>query len=132
MTRLLRDYLFDVRYATHRFVLAWLLYLLILVLGSVPHARADIGLLAPGLVLHALAYGGLTCLLASGLRTGPWRNSVQAVLLIAIMGAGDECVQSFFPYRHAAVSDWVVDCLAGFVAATMMVYWYPWAAPRRR
>jgi VanZ family protein len=42
------------------------------------------------------------------------------VLAIAAMGAGDEYVQSFFPYRGASVHDWAVDVSAAIVASSMM------------
>jgi VanZ family protein len=40
------------------------------------------------------------------------------------MGALDEYVQSFFPYRSADVMDWVVDVSAGiFSAAILRTLW---------
>ena len=41
-------------------------------------------------------------------------------LWIAAMGAGDEYVQSFFPYRGASVRDWAVDVSAAIVASSVM------------
>ena len=44
------------------------------------------------------------------------------------MGAGDELLQSFFPYRGAAVGDWLVDCSAALLTAALL-----WAVlPKRR
>lgn len=111
-------------YARLRYWSAIVLYLLILVLGSVPHARADLGEVASGVVLHSLAYGGLAFLLfTGGSGSAAWRGA-KAVLTVALMGALDEFVQSFFPYRHAAVSDWLVDCTAALLAALLM--WGLW------
>ena len=103
---------------------AMFLYLLILVLGSVPGARADIDEVASGLVLHSCAYAGLAFLVFTGGRGSPAWRAVKAVLTIALMGALDEVVQSFFPYRHAAVSDWLVDCNAALLASLFM--WGLW------
>jgi VanZ family protein len=36
------------------------------------------------------------------------------------MGAIDEFVQSFFPYRTASVTDWLVDVGAGTLAAAAL------------
>ena len=111
-------------YARLRYWSAIVLYLLILVLGSVPHARADLGEVASGVVLHSLAYGGLAFLLFTGGSGSAARRGAKAVLTVALMGALDEFVQSFFPYRHAAVSDWLVDCTAALLAALLM--WGLW------
>jgi VanZ family protein len=46
---------------------------------------------------------------------------VKAVLTIAAMGALDEYIQSFFPYRHGSVGDWV-DVSAAMVTACSL-YW---------
>ena len=42
-----------------------------------------------------------------------------------LLGALDEFVQSFFPYRHAAVHDWVVDCTAACAIAAVLCAWLP-------
>jgi VanZ family protein len=60
----------------------------------------------------------------TGSAGGPALRAAKAVLAVAIMGAGDEFVQSFFPYRGAAVSDWMVDCAAAL--ATCAVLWALW------
>ena len=112
------------RHARLRYWSAIVLYLMILVLGSIPNARADIGEVASGVVLHSCAYGGLAFLLfTGGSGSAAWRG-VKAVLTVALMGALDETVQSFFPYRHAAVSDWLVDCTAALLASLLM--WGLW------
>ena len=105
------------RYQRTRFYAAFGLYAMILILGSVPHARAEIGEVAPGLVLHSVAYAVITFLLASGSARSDRGRAVQAILIAMVMGAVDELVQSFFPYRTAAVSDWLVDCAAALVTA---------------
>jgi VanZ family protein len=103
-----------------RIRLALIAYLAILVLGSIPGARADIGRVASGLVLHSVAYAGLTVLLFCGIGGSAMRRALASVLAIAVMGALDEGVQSFFPYRGAAVGDWLVDCTAAVLAAAGM------------
>ncbi|RFP09716.1 hypothetical protein D0T25_29275 [Duganella sp. BJB488] len=115
-------------HARLRYWTAIILYLLILVLGSLPGARQDIGQVASGLILHSIAYAGLTFLIFTG-GTGSARlRAGKAVLTIALMGALDEYVQSFFPYRHGAVSDWLVDCNASVLTALFM--WALWTRYR--
>ena len=117
MFRLFSHWLTGPRYQRTRFYTAFFFYAMILVLGSVPHARAEIGEVASGLVLHSVAYAVITFLLASGSARSDRGRAIQAILIVVVMGAVDESVQSFFPYRTAAVSDWLVDCAAALVTA---------------
>jgi VanZ family protein len=103
-------------------------YALILVGGSLPGAREHIGHYASGLVLHALAYAILTFLLFAGMRGDETSRAVRSVLVIAAMGAFDEYLQSFFPYRNASVTDWLVDVGAGTLAAAALRTFWPRAA----
>ena len=120
-------------HARLRYWSAIVLYLLILVLGSIPGARAEIGTVAPGLVLHSCAYAGLTFLLFTGGSGSLLRRAAKAVLTIMLMGALDEYVQSYFPYRHASVSDWMVDCNAAVLCAALLcVLWSRYAATPQR
>jgi hypothetical protein len=95
---------------------AVLMYLMIVVTGNIPGARADIGQYAPGFVLHGTAYAVLACLCFLGSTGSMATRAVKAVLAVALMGAGDEFIQSFFPYRGADVRDWAVDCIAAILA----------------
>ena len=99
---------------------AVLMYLTIITTGNIPGARADIGAFAPGPVLHSIAYAVLAILWFSGSRGSPVVRACKAVLAVAAMGAGDEFVQSFFPYRGADVRDWAVDVGAAIVAGSVM------------
>jgi VanZ family protein len=111
-----------------RYWTAIVLYLLILILGSIPGARQDIGEVASGVILHSLAYAGLAFLIFTGSKGSLPVRAVKAVLTIALMGALDEVVQSFFPYRHGAVSDWLVDVNAAVLTAGFM--WVLWTRYR--
>lgn len=103
---------------------AIVLYLSILIFGSIPGARADIAHYAPGGVLHSVAYSVLTALLFSGQTGNRAERAVTAVLTIMALGAFDEYVQSFFPYRSANVMDWAVDVIAGISSAALL--WIVW------
>ncbi|MDL2357844.1 MAG: VanZ family protein [Pseudomonadota bacterium] len=96
------------------------MYVTILVMGSVPGARAQIGHYATGVVLHSLAYAILTALVYTGSTGSAGVRALKAVLTVALMGAGDELLQSLFPYRGAAVNDWLVDCAAAIITATVL------------
>ena len=99
---------------------AILMYLAILIAGNLPGARADIGHYASGVALHSTAYAVLAALWFFSLSGSPAARALKSVLAVAAMGAGDECIQSFFPYRGASVGDWAVDCSAAIVVIGLL------------
>lgn len=123
-----RSLLLDPAYRSLRFHSALTLYLMIVVIGSIPGARADIGQVASGYVLHSTAYATIAWLLVTGTRGRLGLCATKAVLGVALMGALDETVQSFFPYRHADIHDWMVDCLAALAACALAGLLLPRAA----
>jgi VanZ family protein len=114
-----------------RYGSALLIYVAILVMGSIPGARAEIGHYATGLVLHSLAYAALTLLVFTGSEGSARSRALRSVLTIALMGAGDELLQSLFPYRGAAVGDWLVDCSAAVITSALLWALLPRSVPAR-
>ena len=132
MSAVLSLLLFEPRLRAARLRLALLLYAGVLVAGSVPGARAEVGAIAPGVVLHGLTYAFLTLLWFLGSTgSGPVR-AAKAVLAIALMGAGDELVQSFLPYRNGALADWMIDVAAACLTSTALAIAVPAAEAARR
>lgn len=133
MPALLSTLVLDPKLSTVRRACAILMYLTILVAGSIPGARAEIGHVASGLVLHSIAYAVLAFLWFTGSAGSPAVRAAKAVLAVAVMGAGDEYVQSFFPYRGSDVHDWMVDCAAAIVTSAVLYAVMPKAgtAPQR-
>jgi hypothetical protein len=129
MTDMLSQLLMHPRLRSAFLACAALMYLAIIVTGNIPGARADIGHYAPGVVLHSSAYAVLACLCFLGSSGSPAARAVKAVLAVALMGAGDEVIQSFFPYRGADVRDWAVDCTAAVLAVLALCAALP-KAPR--
>jgi len=124
--------LLDSRLRPARLKLALLLYAGVIVAGSVPGARAEVGEFAPGVVLHGLTYAFLTLLWFLGSAgSGPVR-AAKAVLAIALMGAGDELVQSFLPYRTGDIADWTIDVSAALLTSTALALIVPPAEAARR
>lgn len=99
---------------------AIVMYLAIITTGNVPGARADIGRYAPGPVLHSIAYAVLAALWFFGRPGSARARAGKAVLAVAVMGACDEFIQSFFPYRGADVRDWAVDCSSAIVTSGLL------------
>jgi hypothetical protein len=113
--------LLDPRLNRLRYAAAIVLFLAIVIAGSIPGARAGIGEYAPGVVLHSSAYSVLAVLWFTASRGNGASRTVATLLAIAVMGAIDESVQSFFPYRGADVRDWMVDCSSALL--TCIVLW---------
>ena len=120
MPALLHLLLLDARLRKLRYGCAIALFLAIVIAGSIPGARADIGHYASGVVLHSLAYATLALLWFTASRGGGAARSLAAVGAVAVMGAIDEFVQSFFPSRGADVHDWLVDCCAALVMCAFL------------
>ncbi len=107
------------QYKKLRYRSALLLYAAIVVLGSVPGARADVGQYASGILLHSCAYSVLTFLVFSGSAGTPGQRALKAIATIALMGAGDEINQSFLTYRHGSIMDWLIDMNAAVLTALL-------------
>jgi VanZ family protein len=120
MPALLSTLVLDPKLRTLRRACALLIYLTIVVAGSIPGARARIGEYATGLTLHSIAYAVLAFLWFTGSGGSALARAAKAVLAVAVMGAGDEFVQSFFPYRSANVHDWLVDCSSALVTSALL------------
>jgi VanZ family protein len=67
-----------------------------------------------------MTYAVIAVLLFNGMAGGLRRKAISAFLTVAAMGAGDEWVQSFFPYRTASVNDWLVDVCAALLACAIL------------
>lgn len=113
------------RYERLRYRTALLLYALVILIGDIPGVRADVGQYASGGVLHSFGYGVLALMLFSGTAGGMARRALLAMLMVAAMGALDECIQSFLPYRHGAVSDWLVDITAAAAVCLPLYFLWP-------
>lgn len=120
MTTYLSSFLHHPHRRPRYLAVAVVMYLTIITTGNIPGARADIGAYAPGSVLHSIAYAVLAALWYVGSRGSAFTRACWAVLAVAVMGAADEFVQSFFPYRGASIRDWAVDVSAAIVISSVL------------
>lgn len=110
----------DARQASLRLRLAYLGYAIIIILGTIPGARAEVGEVASGFFLHFTAYACMTALLFTGYQGSAGTRALRAVTIVAVMGALDEFIQSFLPYRNGTVKDWYVDVAAAIVSSVIL------------
>lgn len=108
-----------------RYWSAFILYAAIVIFGAIPGVRDEAGELASGFVLHSLAYSTIAYLLFTGARRQSSAAAVQAFLWVVVMGAADEAIQSFFPYRNGRVQDWFVDMGAALVTLSILLGTWP-------
>ena len=119
------DLLIAPRYAKFRLYTAYALFILIVVAGSIPGARQEVGQLASGLILHAGAYATLAYLVYTGCNFSPRQCAVRAIGTVAVMGALDELVQGLWTYRRAAIGDWLIDVAAAAVTVIVLTFLLP-------
>lgn len=130
MPALLSLLLLEPKFQRLRYSAAFAGYAAIVTMGAIPGTRAEIGNYASGMVLHSLAYGAITLLLYTGSSGSAPSRALKSVLTVAAMGAADELIQSFLPYRRGAVGDWLVDCNAAIMVAGLLWALLP-GEPRR-
>ena len=125
MPSFLSTLVLDERLRRWRLYSALLMFAAIIAMGSIPGARAEIGQFGSVVVLHSIAYASLTFLLYTGATGSRSQRAVRAVLTTALMGALDELVQSFLPYRTGSPLDWLIDCCASLVTAGLLWRFLP-------
>jgi VanZ family protein len=97
---------------------ALILYLLMLSMGAVePTVDALPGREDYSKLYHVLFYFGLNGMLWFGMRSA---SVVRLTLLIAVAGGIDELHQFFLPFRHARISDVLIDTLSGLTAVLIL------------
>lgn len=72
-------------------------------------------------VVHASMYAVLGALIARAIAQEGGRVFVLPLVVIALLGAGDEWHQMFIPGRSADVRDWLAD-VAGAIAGLTITY----------
>lgn len=89
--------------------LAGVFFAVLITVGNLPGLAADMSDAFGDKRLHLLAYAFLTALIYLSVNRRP---ALVAMLTITALGALDESIQSFFPYRQAELLDLLADILA--------------------
>ena len=87
---------------------------LIITLSAQPHLRPPLDFRFSDKLAHLLEYGVLGVLLVRALHGSmglplALGTALLAILLGALIGAGDEYLQSFVPGRESSALDWLAD-----------------------
>jgi VanZ family protein len=125
MTIFLKQFFLSPTYGGLRYLSAFVLYFSIVLFGSIPGVREEAGEFASGLVLHSLAYSTIAYLLFTGEKRQSLSTAVRAFLWVVVMGAADEYIQSFFPYRNGRMQDWIVDMSAALTMLCILLPTWP-------
>lgn len=101
-------------------IAAALFFVLMIAIGSIPNEANKLSAVVPDKLLHMTAYGFLSALLYIGQRPGKRGRGLIVILAIGVLGALDETIQSFFPYRTAGLPDWLFDMLSACIVVTAL------------
>lgn len=89
--------------------LAGVFFAVLITVGNLPGLAAEMSDAFGDKRLHLLAYAFLTGLIYLSVNRRP---ALVAMLTVTALGALDESIQSFFPYRQAELLDLLADILA--------------------
>ena len=92
-----------------------------IVIGAIPGEAQALSDAVGDKLLHLGAYSFLTCALFGGMRGTTTSRALRSLIAIGVLGALDEAIQSFMPYRNANLSDWAFDMLAAGLALAVLI-----------
>jgi len=105
----------------HYRLAAALLFALLVFFGNLPGTALILSSVLPDKLLHCLAYGLLSALLYYAMPAlGTGMRALATWFSIGMLGALDEAVQSFMPYRNADLSDWLCNMSASLSCITLL------------
>jgi VanZ family protein len=73
-------------------------------------------------LLHTLAYSVMSALYFHAYRGSKLARSSYTLATIALLGALDETVQSFLPYRNASLADWCFDVASALLIVLLLAW----------
>jgi len=103
------------------FCVASIFFVFLIALGSLPGTADALSLRFGDKLLHTLAYSVMAALYFYAYAGSKLARSIATITTIALLGALDETVQSFLPYRNSSLSDWCFDIAAAFIVVTLLL-----------
>ena len=104
------------------FVAASAFFILLVALGSIPGAANAMSEHYGDKLLHTLAYGVMSALYFHAYRGSKLARSSYTLATITLLGALDETVQSFLPYRNASLADWCFDVASALLIVLLLAW----------
>lgn len=116
MISYLRGFFFD----KPSLIIALAFFAAMLAIGAIPGEANALSAQISDKLLHFLAYSFLTCCLYASISGDKLRRAWISLLLVGVLGALDETIQRFMPYRSCDLEDWLFDILAGAVSVALI------------
>jgi VanZ family protein len=105
-------------------------FLLMVAIGAIPGEATELSAKIPDKLLHFTAYSFLTCCIYRSLSCGLLSRAVRTVMIVGVLGALDENIQRFMPYRSCDLKDWIFDLLAAFFSVVVLSFIFAIANPK--
>ena len=99
---------------------AFTFFAAMILIGAIPGKADALSTVIWDKLLHFAAYSFLSALIYGALQGGPALRALLTVIIVALLGAGDEFLQAFLSYRNANLVDWQMDMLAACVTVTLL------------
>lgn len=101
-------------------LLGLIFFAVMVAIGSIPGEAPALSAKVPDKLLHFVAYSFLTGCIFGSLSGGLWSRSWRSVLYVGMLGALDENIQRFLPYRSCDIADWAFDMLAAVCSVLIL------------
>ncbi len=111
----------SIKLHVHWFCLASGFFILLVALGSIPGTADALSQRFGDKLLHTLAYSVMAVLYFFSYIGSKLARSLATLTTIALLGALDETVQNFLPYRNSSLADWCFDIAAAFIVVTLLL-----------
>ncbi len=107
-------------------------FLLMVAIGAIPGEATGLAAKIPDKLLHFIAYSFLTCCIHRSLNCGLLSRAVRTVMIVGVLGALDENIQRFMPYRSCDLKDWIFDLLAAFFSVVVLSFILAIVSPKEK
>ncbi|WP_295750763.1 VanZ family protein [Undibacterium sp.] len=102
------------------FLLGAIFFATMVAIGAIPGEATALSARIPDKLLHFVAYSFLTCCIFGSLKGGLWSRSWRSIVYVGMLGALDENIQRFMPYRSCDIADWAFDMLAATLSVLIL------------
>ncbi|MFZ6750056.1 VanZ family protein [Undibacterium sp. Ren11W] len=101
-------------------LLGAIFFAVMVAIGAIPGEATALSARIPDKLLHFVAYSFLTGCIFGSLVGSLWSRSWRSIVYVGMLGALDENIQRFMPYRSCDIADWAFDILAATVSVLIL------------